>query len=164
MWCRTCDAGFPTASIDIIVRSILQLQEREAQRSYLPKIKVILCPFLFQVHPPLLPSESSFGTPWTSATYVSMSEIPNRAGLASAKRFWGQANGNWWKREKGKRKRAASGQTGQWSTPIPLSESGGNGPHISRPAEDHMALWRTGPPRSFSALGKNYGLLISWCV
>lgn len=59
------------------------------------RIKAIFCPFIFQVRPPSLPSEPSLGTFWTRATCESMSDMPNRACLASAERFWRWLRGNW---------------------------------------------------------------------
>lgn len=121
--------------------------------------------------PSLLHVEYSLGTFWTKATYVSVSKISSRAGLASAE--WDFAvkpvetdgKGRW-----GQRQAAAPGQTGQWSTPIPSSDSDGNGPHISQPVGwdwgQNIILFFVELNITYRSPGlrKDCGLLLSWCI
>lgn len=100
----------------------------------MPKIEAILYPFFFQVCLALLSSESSLGTFWTNATYVSVSDISSRAGLTSAERFQGQADGNRWERKMGRKEnRSTKGRQGSdphQSHPVTVMEMGLTSPDL----------------------------------
>lgn len=71
------------------------------------------------------------------------------------------------KGRQGERKTAAPGQTGQQSTPIPPSDSGGHGPHISQSAGWDcrqiiiLLLVELNLLDPSPVLAKDYGLLLS---